>query len=82
MLNGFARISALVNTAAGDDLGDVLRLREKGGKHHDLPLNTNARAYLNASGIREQKKNRCSAPSIAGAHSPTGRCIATTLGPW
>lgn len=31
MLNGFARISAL--------LGDVLRLREKGGKHHDLPIN-------------------------------------------
>ncbi len=60
MLNGFARISAVLGATVGDDLGEVLRLREKGGKHHDLPLNTKARAYLTAyieaAGIAGEKK--------------------------
>ena len=46
MLNGFARISAVLNTKVENDFGDVLRLHEKGGKLHDVPLNTKARAYL------------------------------------
>ena len=61
MLNGFARISAVLGATVGDDLGEVLRLKEKGGKHHDLPLNTKARAYLSsyieAAGIAGDKKS-------------------------
>ena len=60
MLNGFARVSAVVGCQVGDDLGDVLRLHEKGGKLHDVPLNTKARAYLDAyldaAGIAGDKK--------------------------
>ena len=60
MLNGFARISAVLNAKVGDDRGEVLRLTEKGGKHHDLPLNTKARAYLSsyieAGSIADEKK--------------------------
>ena len=60
MLNGFARISAVLNARVEDDLGEVLRLHEKGGKLHDVPLNTKARAYLSAyieaAGIAAEKK--------------------------
>ena len=60
MLYTFARVSALVNTAVGDDLGVVLRLHEKGGKLHDVPLPTKPRAYLDAymeaTGIAGDKK--------------------------
>ena len=65
MVYSFARVSAVV----GMDVGDYyqqgkrwwLRLHEKGGKHHEVPVHHKAEvyldAYLNAAGIAGEKSS-------------------------
>ena len=52
MIYSFARVSAVVNMAVDDYYQQGkrwwLRLREKGGKHHALPVHHKAEAYLDA----------------------------------
>ena len=61
----FARVSAVVHMRVEDFYQNGLRwsvrLHEKGGKRHEVPAHHNAEAYihayLDAAGIREQKKS-------------------------
>ena len=52
MIYSFARVSAVVNMDVDDYYQQGkrwwLRLREKGGKHHGLPVHHKAEAYLDA----------------------------------
>src|SRR5947207_13533637 len=60
----FARISAVVHMKTDDYFQNGkrwwIRLHEKGGKRHEVPAHHNAEAYidayLEAAGIREEKK--------------------------
>jgi site-specific recombinase XerD len=61
----FARVSAMVNMRVEDYYENGkrswVRLHEKGGKRHEVPCHHNAEAYLDAyldaAGIREEKKS-------------------------
>jgi site-specific recombinase XerD len=61
----FARVSAMVNMRVYDYYENGkrswVRLHEKGGKRHEVPCHHNAEAYLDAyldaAGIREEKKS-------------------------
>jgi integrase/recombinase XerD len=61
----FARVSAVVHMRVGDYYENGkrswIRLREKGGKRHEVPAHHNAEAYLDAYlaavGIRDEKKS-------------------------
>jgi integrase/recombinase XerD len=61
----FARVSAMVNMRVDDYYENGkrswVRLHEKGGKRHEVPCHHNAEAYLDAyldaAGIREEKKS-------------------------
>ena len=63
MVYSFARVSAVVRMETGDYYCEGkkwwFRLREKGGKTHDVPAHHRAfeyvEAYLDAAGIREQR---------------------------
>jgi site-specific recombinase XerD len=65
MVYGFARVSAAVGMNVEDYYPQGrrmwLRLREKGGKHHEVPVHHNAEAYLDgyveAAGIAEAPKS-------------------------
>jgi site-specific recombinase XerD len=65
MVYSFARVSAMIHMRVEDYYQNGkrwwFRLHEKGGKLHDVPAHHNAEAYtdayLDAAGIREQKKS-------------------------
>lgn len=66
MFYSFARISAVLGMKVGDYYPNGkrywLRLHEKGGKFHEVPVHHKAEecldAYIEAAGIREEKKTR------------------------
>jgi hypothetical protein len=65
----------------------VGRLHEKGGKQHELPANHNLEAYLGpyieAAGIREDKKDPSSGrPIAAPARSQKTGCTVLMPGAW
>jgi site-specific recombinase XerC len=63
MVYSFARVSAVVGMTVGDYYQQgkrwLMRLHEKGGEHHELPVHHKAEeylhAYLKAAGIADQK---------------------------
>ena len=59
MVYSFARVSAVVSMRVEDyyqqDKRWWLRLQEKGGKHHAVPVHHKAEAYLDAAGIAAEK---------------------------
>jgi hypothetical protein len=67
-----ARVSAAVAMQVEDYFGQGkrwwVRLREKGGKVHEMPCHHNLEAYLHAAGIAEAKKT----PLFRSALSRTG----------
>ena len=67
-----ARVSAAVAMQVEDYFGQGkrwwVRLREKGGKVHEMPCHHNLEAYLHAAGIAEAKKT----PLFRSARGRTG----------
>ena len=59
MVYSFARVSAVVGMRVEDYYQQGkrwwLRLQEKGGKHHAVPVHHKAEAYLDAAGIAAEK---------------------------
>lgn len=76
-MNSFARVSVVV----GIDVADYwqngkrrwLRLREKGGKHHEQPAHHNAEAYLDAQPSGGGSRDRWHPPAAQVAAVPNGR---------
>jgi site-specific recombinase XerD len=83
LVYGFARISAALAMRVEDYFPQGkrwwLRLHEKGGKHHEMPvhhsLEADLDAYLQAAGIGEDKKG----PLFRAALGKTGRLSARPL---
>ena len=61
MVYSFARVSAVVGMRVEDYYQQGkrwwLRLQEKGGKHHSVPVHHKAEAYLDAAGIAAEKES-------------------------
>src|SRR5277367_4711467 len=72
-----ARVSAAVAMQVEDYFGQGkrwwVRLREKGGKVHEMPCHHNLEAYLHAAGIAEAKKT----PLFRSARGRTGELTRT-----
>ncbi len=77
LVYSFARVGAAVAMEVGDFYANGwrwwIRLREKGGKHHELPAHHNLEAwlheYLEAAGIGEEERS----PLFRSAMGRTGR---------
>jgi integrase/recombinase XerD len=86
MIYSFARVSAVVGMRVEDYYQNGkrcwLRLHEKGGKFHEVPVHHNAEAYLDAyiraAGIAEDKKG----PLFRSAARRTGKFTTNALGRW
>ena len=65
MVYSFARVSAVVGMRVEDYYQQGkrwwLRLQEKGGKHHAVPIHHKAEVYLDAAGIAAEKSTPCGA---------------------
>jgi hypothetical protein len=89
MAYSFARISAAlrvkVEDAYSERRGRWLRLREKGGKRHEMPCHHNLEAYLTAISSAPVlpliPKARCSAPSAAKPNCSPAPPWSTTAAP-
>ena len=101
MVYSFARVSAVVSMRVEDYYQQGkrwwLRLQEKGGKHHAVPVHHKAEAYLDAyldaAGIAAEKSTPCGArcrgrsrraPKMSGPSLPVSAeawDALTTLGP-
>jgi integrase len=72
MTYSFARVSAAMAMDVEDYLPKGkrwwIRLQEKGGKRHELPAHHNLEAYIEAAGIRNDKKG----PLFRSANKRTG----------
>jgi integrase len=86
----FARVSAMVHMRVDDYYENGkrwwIRLHEKGGKRHEVPAHHNAEAYLDAyleaAGIREEKKSPLFRSVDNSGSSPRIRWRARTCYAW
>jgi site-specific recombinase XerD len=87
MVYSFARVSAVVGMNVEDYYAigkrSWIRLKEKGGKHHEVPAHHNAveylDAYLTASGITADRKSPLFRTLARSAKSPVDRTSALTV---
>ncbi len=90
MVFTFSRIGAALKMRVSDvrirDGRYWIRLHEKGGRFHEMPLNRKAEqyllAYINTAGLRKNRPLPYSASSAVAATLRPRACIATTPCEW